>query len=109
MNKTIHLIKKAFEGDIESQYLLGCQFLTSKIIESDIDETIEWWTKSANSGHIISMYHLGVLYKENRKMDPEFKSSQFWLKKASDFGCNSAEILLEQIDQEILKDRIKIN
>lgn len=102
--KISHLIKKAWDGDVDAQYLVGCYFLEGKYVYPDDSETIDWWSKAADGGHLISMYHLGVFYHNDRSLDPNYERSIFWLSKSASFGCHDAKILLQQIKQETLKD-----
>lgn len=57
------LQKKAEAGDVLAQYLLGNHYLSKKTSESN-KLAVQWLSKAANSGNILAMNDLAIMYNE---------------------------------------------
>lgn len=88
------IAKEAIEGNIESQYILGCHYLAGEHVYIDIQEAIYWWIKSAQQEHIASQYQLGAIYLSLKQYDDYLYQSKKWLTKASNKGCLKSKNLL---------------
>ncbi|MFG4619184.1 tetratricopeptide repeat protein, partial [Acinetobacter baumannii] len=78
---------KAEKGDSEAQYNLGVMYAEGyKDIQADILKAIEWYTLSANQGYVNAQYNLGLLYKGNEYIKPDYVKAKYWYEKAAAQG-----------------------
>ena len=45
------IIKSAYDGDAQAQFLIGKNFYYGETVEKDVDQALLWLTKSARAGH----------------------------------------------------------
>ena len=45
------IVKSAYEGDSQAQFLLGKNFYFGESVKRDVDQALLWLTKSARAGH----------------------------------------------------------
>ena len=56
------VIKKAENGDPESQYLLGHMYDYGELLEQDSAEAFIWYKKAAEQGHVEAQFMTGIMY-----------------------------------------------
>jgi TPR repeat protein len=100
------------EPVLEAQYLMGYIYLNG-IIENQKDESesFRFFEKSADKGHIESMYEVGLFYKNGIKglIDKDISKSMMYLRKASDKNHIKSINLLSAIYIEESKELLKIS
>jgi TPR repeat protein len=90
--------RQAAEKDVlEAKLRLASIYREGKIMPSDIQETIKWTTKAAESGHVASQYNLGLLLSgqvdDVEGIETDAEKAVTWLKKAADQGHEKALML----------------
>ena len=45
------IIKSAYDGDAQAQFLIGKNFYYGETVKKDVDQALLWLTKSARAGH----------------------------------------------------------
>lgn len=80
--------RAAFQGDLESQVIVGEMCLLT-----DIDEAINWLTAPANHGNIKAQSSLGVAYLTKENIDDAFK----WFSIAANNGDTDAQYQLGEL------------
>lgn len=56
----LHVLDKARSGDVESQYLVGCYFLTT----GDLASSFEWFRSSAEKEHALAKHAVSVYFEQ---------------------------------------------
>ncbi len=54
--------------------------------EKNNEKAMEWFQKSAELGHSIAMYNLGVLYHDKK----DYENAIYWYEKSAELGDNNA-------------------
>ena len=78
--------KKAFEGDLESQYDMGVVYLEGFLgVKRDINKGVEWFKIAAKQNHTPSIVVLGMLYKKKKPFGfkTDHKKAFEYFKKAA--------------------------
>ena len=90
-------VDKAKKGDIEEQFNLATNYEKGYGVPQDIHKAIEWYKKSATSGHAKAMTHLGIIYDNGRGVDVDYHEAVKWYKMASEKDDNQAQFNLSLI------------
>jgi len=78
------LTRKAEEGDVASQYLLGCRFFNGvEEGHKDYPRAVEWFQKAADEGHSGAQSFLGFMYVTACGVSPDVESGMEWLQKSA--------------------------
>ncbi len=108
---TIHDFKKAFDwslraaklGHTESQANLGIMYYYGDGVDKNINESIKWYTVSANDGFENSQYALGIIHLQKER--PEYAIE--WLEKAAKNDHLEAILTLSDYYQFKEKNNVK--
>ena len=102
-------------GDSKAQYNLGWMNANGKGTAQDLQEAVEWYTKSANQGYIHAQYNLGNLYLRGQGVIQNDKLAFSWFIKAAEQGDAPAQYNLGRMyllgkgdDKNILEARFWI-
>jgi TPR repeat protein len=76
--------KKAMEGDVEAQYVMGDGYLNGRMnVARDGLRAVEWFLKAAARGHADSQFELGKLYYFGLSgVEPNGQEAVRWLRSA---------------------------
>lgn len=91
------IVQQAEGGDIDAMGRLADAYIEGTQLRYDPDEACRWWTAAAKSGHVTSMYNLGLLYHgdiSKHYFSPELAG--YWLYEASIRGDRDAKEILER-------------
>jgi TPR repeat protein len=92
------LEQKALDGSIDAASKVLFYYMTSRDLESGLEEMLFWATISAENGSHVDQYHLADLLElaASKKSDPRLlRRSCYWLKRASESGVEGA---IEEIE-----------
>lgn len=82
----------ATAGNSEAQYYLGKIYLFGEGVPEDEIKSLDWYTKSAQHGHIVSQSMLGTIFLNGGKLIPkDYKQADYWLRKAAEQGDADAQ------------------
>ncbi len=89
------LLAAAENGDVKSQYLMGCR-LYSGVDGAGIDykPAAEWFRKAAEAGHAGAQAFLGYMYVTACGVPASTKEGMEWLKKSADQNNAQAQSFL---------------
>lgn len=88
------LIKKAEEGDADSQYSLGFKYAEGDGVPRDYSKAFKWYSQAANQGHRYAQNNLGVLYKFGRGVSKDWGKAAEWYRKSAEKGNPVAQVNL---------------
>ena len=81
--RALELLRKAKQGDAESQGLLGYLYETGRGVPQSFPEALRWYGEAARNGSAIAMYCLGRLHEDGRGAQQDFgKAAQYYSKAA---------------------------
>ena len=80
------ILRKAEEGDAESQYLMGLRFRCGDGVFQDDTESVRWLRMAAEQGHAYAMYEMGVVYSLGMGVQENDIIADEWFSKASEKG-----------------------
>ena len=94
-NELNEYIKKAEEGDVNSQVLLGLTYLngTDEITTND-KEAFKWFKVAAEQGNPIAQFHLGEFYAYGKEVEQDFNEAFKLIKSAAEQGDAEAQFHL---------------
>lgn len=93
----------ATAGNPEAQYYLGIIYLFGEGVPEDEIKSLDWFTKSAQQGHIVSQSMLGTIFMNDGKLIPkDYKQANYWLRKAAEQGDADAQYDLAIIYHDAL-------
>ncbi|GEM_PF-1879409 len=84
----------AEEGDRDSQFSLGMEYLYGSSVPRDIDLARKWLLSSAQFGHAEAQYQLGVLFAYEQGENPDYTEAFRWFQKAAEQGNTIANLEL---------------
>lgn len=90
-------IKEAQEGRIESQFSLGCMFMTGSSVERDVAKAIQWYDRAAQEGHAKAQFNLGVINDEGDGVERDPAKALYWYRKAAHLGVAEAQFNLASL------------
>jgi TPR repeat protein len=82
----------AENGDVESQFILGKLLYESapselnEVIDPDLEESLYWFTKAAQAGHIKAQGNLGMMNLKGVGTVQNLHEGFHWLSKVADSG-----------------------
>jgi TPR repeat protein len=95
---TIHVLRKAEKGDMESQFSLGEYFIHYKDgneNKEDFDEAINWLQKAAEQGHSNSQFLLArCFFNGDGFISDDKEEAVQWFRKAADQDNRAAQYYL---------------
>ena len=91
------LVVDAKKGDVDSQFDLGVEYLSSKYIEKNPQKALAWFKIAAQHGDAEAMYNVGSLLHSNNDLGIDIKQAIYWYKKAADKGYPKAAFNLSMI------------
>ena len=94
-NELNEYIKKAEEGDVNSQVLLGLTYLNGDDeIPANDKEAFNWFQAAAEQGITEAQYFLGNCYYEGRGTKQDYNEAFRWFKAAAEQGHTDAQKML---------------
>jgi TPR repeat protein len=107
-NSKARLIKKAEQGDVEAQLMLGDCYYNGKEfgisgygnIYTDHTEAVKWWRKAAEQGNAEAQYQLGCCYRSGAGVQKDLTQTVKWWRRAAERGLTKAQYNLEDLLQE---------
>ena len=85
-------IKKAEEGDVNSQLLLGLTYLTGDDeIPANAKEAFKWFKAAAEQGNPIAQFKLGICYYNGKGVKQDYKEAFRLFKAAAEQGDAKAQ------------------
>ena len=109
-NELNEYIKKAEEGDVNSQLLLGLIYLTGdEEIPANDKEAFKWFKAAAEQGHADAQYNLGVCYLNGQGVKQNYNEAFRWYKAAAEQGdaCGFFNIGVCYQNGEVVKQDYK--
>ena len=91
------LIKKAEEGVVHSQHILGILYLTGTMVAQDTESALFWIQKAAQGDHPVATYNLGMIYLKNSKNKGSLRLAVQWLKTSAELKNPNAAWMLSKI------------
>ena len=79
LSEFLEFEKKAQEGDVFSQYILGCSFFNGEATDVDYHKAIFWFEKAAEQGHISSQFYLIDCYLDGLGTNVDYNKAKYWL------------------------------
>ncbi len=97
-------IKKAKEGDVFSQFLLGNMFYTGRTLERDMIQSIKYYVQAANNKHLNSYIQLGGMYAKGDGMPKNLKAAYAIFAGADYLGDERGKKNMQRLEQYQLSD-----
>jgi len=72
------LHKLALNGDPDAQFDLGARYATGEDVKQDYSESVRWFTRAAEQGHVIAQATLGAYYWAGRGIPQDLSKAYFW-------------------------------
>jgi TPR repeat protein len=106
------MLKKAEQGDADTQYKLGavyanCQVFTcltcstekcfglayvnGQDVTKDVEEAVRWYRKAAGQGFALAQYKLGAMYRNGRGVAKNYAEAIKWFQEAGEQGVAAAQ------------------
>ena len=84
---------KANQGDADAQFNLALLYYHGLGVTHDSKQTVFWYTKAAEQGHVNAQYSLGSLYRYSydAEVPRDYKQAVYWLTKAAEQGHADAQ------------------
>ena len=106
------LIEKAEAGDKDAQCNLGFLYEHSVGMETQYEEAIDWYQKSAKQGYDMAQLALGIMYYEGEGVDNDIVTAYAWFNVAAANENATAgkwqKILSEEMDEAQIDQALKI-
>jgi len=84
------LLKKASDGDAESQYALGAMYGAGDFVARDDVGSAQWYLKAAEQGHAEAQRNLGLMFLFGEGLPKDFVIGMSWIEKAAHGGSPDA-------------------
>jgi TPR repeat protein len=65
-------------GNIVVMFTLASELGHGNAAREDVAESVLWWTKASEAGHVESMYHLGNCLQLGRGVEKDESKAVFW-------------------------------
>ncbi|MBV5327014.1 MAG: SEL1-like repeat protein [Chlorobium sp.] len=85
----------AEQGDVNSQYNLGCMYKDGKGVPRDNKEAAKWFRLAAEQGQVSAQFNLGCIYEDGKGVTQDKKEAAKWFRLAAEQGDGSAQRALE--------------
>ena len=93
-NNTVGLLKEAADsGYAAAEYLLGVLYLDGKVVDKDLNISLEYMNKAVDQGYLLAIRHLAELYSDGTGVKRDAGRAAALLKAAADKGDASAAYL----------------
>lgn len=87
----------ANQGDQLAQYQLGICYYYGRGVESNKQQAVEWWKKSAENDCVQAQYELGRSYYKGDGVKRNYNEALKWLTKSANSGNANAQYLLGEM------------
>lgn len=96
-------------GKSEAQYALGRMYENGYGVEKNINDSLNWYKKSANSDNILAQLYLAKMYEDEKLKIKDMKQAIYWYTKSAQNGNEIAQFNLGSIyyDRESPLESIK--
>jgi|GEM_PF-1899194 len=83
--------KKAQEGDVHAQNVLGFFYARGDGVDQNFEEAVKWWEISANQGCVAALHTLGSAYFQGAVVEQDYTEARYWLEQAAEKGDMPAQ------------------
>ena len=83
-----NVVQQAQAGNPEAQYALAILYS-----QRNIEQSLDWMTKSIEGGHVGAIYTLGAWYIQGTLIAPDYEKGHRLLKQASDLNFADADLM----------------
>lgn len=80
------LKKRAEDGDVSAQALLGFRFYKGNGVDQDFVQAYEWFRKAAEQGDTFAQLGLGTMYSAGQGVDQDDVQAATWYRRAAEAG-----------------------
>jgi len=94
------LIFDAKNGDVDSQFDLGVEYLTNKYITKNPEKSFLWFKIAAENGDIEAMYNVALAYDNGDGTQVNVNEAINWYKKSANLSYSAAAYNLSLIYME---------
>ena len=91
------LLRKAYNGDAETQYRLGKMYHFGEGVNENYTEAVKWYRKAAEQRHAAAQYELGEMYYYGHNVTKNYVEAVIWYRKAAEQGHAAAQYELGEI------------
>ena len=105
LNIPMHKVN-AGKGDAVSQFTLGWAYATGNGVQTDPEESVEWYRKAAEQNHVKSQFNLGMMYYNGTGVPKDLTFAYAWWKVAGSNGHDGSGINLEFISTSMSPEEI---
>ncbi|MGI4851348.1 MAG: tetratricopeptide repeat protein [Janthinobacterium lividum] len=88
------LIKKANQGDVESQFILARSYFKGEGVERNMEKAFEWYSKAAEQGDFRAQGNLANCYSKGKGVERNMEKAFEWYSKAAEQGDARAQNIL---------------
>jgi len=92
----------------EDQFQLANRYLTGDKTTKDIKRALYWFEQAAAQYHPAAQYQLGKMYKDGTGVTASAAKAKYWLSKASDAGYDKADLLLKDLRDIKVSEKLNI-
>lgn len=82
----------ARNGDATAQFHMGELYASGRLIQQDLQQTVQWYLAAAEQGHAQAQANLGELYAKGRGIPQNYKKAMYWFSMAAKQGNSSAQL-----------------
>ena len=87
-------LKKALNGNAESKYRIGLEFLSGKMFQKDPKQAVCWFGSAADQNHGLSEFELFRLFESGYGVEKNTISALGWLRSSANHGYHLAQYVL---------------
>jgi TPR repeat protein len=87
-------LKKAKQGDVEAQFMLGFSYANGIGVEKNEAEAVKWYRIAADKGDEGGQFYLGECYANGMGVEKNEAEAVKWYRKAADKGIPGAQLNL---------------
>ncbi len=84
MTDSDKLVERAENGDAESQYKLGLNYIYGTDVPKDTAKAAEWFKKASDQGFLPARRELGILLASGDGVEPDMETAVQYLSQAAD-------------------------
>ena len=99
-DKALRLFREAVleqETQKDGEFWMGRIYLEGNGVEKDINQAMEWFSKSAEHGDTESMLNIGDLYAKGEEIEKNMAKAKGWYQKALKAGDEDAQDRLDSL------------
>ena len=75
-------------------------------MKQDFKESLKWWQKAADQGHVYAQYNLGRMYKRGERVQEDHVTDYMWWNIAAANGDKDAKGNKGLIVEDMIPDQI---